>query len=336
MFAPPGGRFPPNLPPLFFSTGFDLAIIPNPTTGNAWHMSLPTAFQALLTQGVTDLLVQGPKLAQIDRGSGLEAIAVDFGSELELRAMAIELALENGARVDIAKPISDFSVGNVRCQVVLGGSVSDQTQISFRRHPTVQITLEHLIEAQMLSRSQADLLLEALESQKTILICGPTGSGKTTLLSALIYESRQRVICIEQTPELTLQFPAVGLREREANQEGVGAIDSSELLRHALRMRPDRIALGEVRGKEFGTLLLAINNGHSALATLHASSLEALPRRLGVLGLISGLDHSLLQELLVGAVDLVVQLSDSLPRRVIGIASLRIEAGSLKAVPIDL
>jgi pilus assembly protein CpaF len=101
-------------------------------------------------------------------------------------------------------------------------------------------------------------------------------------------------------------------------------------------MRPDRIALGEVRGKEFGTLLLAINNGHSALATLHASSLEALPRRLGVLGLISGLDHLLLQELLVGAVDLVVQLSGSLPRRVIGLASLRIAAGSLEAVPIDL
>jgi pilus assembly protein CpaF len=220
--------------------------------------------------------------------------------------------------------------------VVLGGSVSDQTHISFRRHPSVQITLEHLLEAQMLSRAQADLLLEALESQKTILICGPTGSGKTTLMSALIYESRQRVICIEQTPEVTLQFPTVGLREREVNQEGIGAIDSSELLRHALRMRPDRIALGEVRGKEFGTLLLAINNGHSALATLHASSLEALPRRLGVLGQISGLDHSLVQELLVGAVDFVVQLSGSLPRQVIGLASLRIAAGSLEAVPIDL
>jgi pilus assembly protein CpaF len=156
------------------------------------------------------------------------------------------------------------------------------------------------------------------------------------LLSALIYESGQRVICIEQTPELTLQFPAVGLREREANQEGVGAIDSSELLRHALRMRPDRIALGEVRGKEFGTLLLAVNNGHSALATLHASSLDALPRRLGVLGLISGLDQALLQGLLVGAVDVVVQLSSTLPRKVVGIASLRLEAGSLKAVHIDL
>jgi pilus assembly protein CpaF len=220
--------------------------------------------------------------------------------------------------------------------VVLGGSVSDETQISFRRHPNVQITLEHLLEAQMLEPRQADLLLQALEGQKTILICGPTGSGKTTLLSALIYESGQRVICIEQAPELTLQFPAVGLREREANQEGVGAIESSELLRHALRMRPDRIALGEVRGKEFGTLLLAINNGHSALATLHASSLEALPRRLSVLGLISGLDQSLIHGLLVGAVDVVVQLSSTLPRKVVGIASLRMEAGSLKVVPIDL
>lgn len=336
MFAPPGGRFPPNLPPLFFSTGFDLRITGFRAKRNAWPMSLPVAFQALLTQGVTDLLVHGPNQAQIDRGFGLEHISVDFGSEQELISLAIELALENGARVDIAKPISDFSVGNVRCQVILGGSVSDKTQINLRRHPEVQVTLEHLLEAEMLDTLQAQMLSQALATQKTILICGPTGSGKTTLLSALIHESGQRVICIEQTPELHPQFPAVGLREREANQEGFGEIDSTELLRHALRMRPDRIALGEVRGKEFGSLLLALNNGHSALATLHAKSLDALPRRLEILGAISGLDRSLVKELLVGAVDIVVQLSGTLPRKVTGIATLEIQSGTLKAVPIDL
>ena len=299
-------------------------------------MSLPNAFQHLLTQGVTDLLIHGPKRAQIDRGSGLEEISVDFGSESELRALAIELALENGARVDIAKPISDFSVGHIRCQVVLGGSVASQTQISFRRHPAVQVTLDHLLEANMLEAHQAMRLREALANQETILICGPTGSGKTTLLSALIFESGQRVICIEQTPELSPQFPAIGLCEREANQEGFGEINSNDLLKHALRMRPDRIALGEVRGKEFGSLLLAINNGHSALATLHAESLEALPRRLSILGHISGLDQHLGQQLLLGAVDLVVQLSGSLPRKVVGIAKLAFQSNQLRAVPIDL
>ncbi len=278
-------------------------------------MTIPHPIQQLLIPGVTDVLVSGPNHCQIDRGNGLETIDVDFGGEDELRGLAIELALEAGARVDIVKPISDFSIGNLRCQVVLPFGVSNQTLISIRRHPGVQVELHHLVEAEMLSARQAAFLANAVSRRKTILVAGPTGSGKTTLLSALIHLAQERTICVEQTPELNPAFPAVGLLEREANQEGFGRIDSVELLAHALRMRPDRLVIGEVRGREFGALLLAINNGHSAMATLHSESLDSLPRRLAVLGHVSGLELALTYEL-CQSIDLVVQLAHGAARQV--------------------
>lgn len=298
-------------------------------------MTIPDVLQSLLQQGVTDVLISGPKNCQLDRGNGLEAVSVDFGSEAQLRKMAIQLALDAGARADIAKPISDFGIGNLRFQVVLPYGVSEQTLISIRRHPQVQVTLDHLVEAKMFSPQVKQFLARALQDGKTILVTGPTGSGKTTLLSALVDGCANRVICIEQTPELSPKFPAVGLLEREANQEGVGRIDSVDLLTHALRMRPDRLVVGEVRGKEFGSLLLAINNGHAAMATLHTQSLESLTRRLQVLGHISGFDAEVTREL-CAAIDLVVHLEKTPSRRVGAVAQLVPSPAGLKVVPIEI
>jgi len=335
MFASYGGRFPPNLPPLSFSTAFTSRIEAAGPLAHAHRMTLPNQLQALLATGVTDVLISGPKNCLIDRGNGLERFAIDLGSESELRRLAIELALGAGARVDIAKPISDFSSSNLRCQVVLPFGVSDQTLISIRRHPSQQVTMSHLVEAGMLSQAQSDFLENSVLARKTILIAGTTGAGKTTLLSALIHLAGERTICIEQTPELYPRFPAIGLQEREANQEGAGAIDSIDLLAHALRMRPDRLVIGEVRGREFGALLLAINNGHSAMATLHSQSLSALPRRLNILSHISGLEPRLAHELL-RSIDLVVQLAAGPVRRVEAFASLESSPLGLVAVPIEV
>jgi pilus assembly protein CpaF len=260
---------------------------------------------------------------------------MNFGNEDELRRVAIELALGAGARVDIAKPISDFSLDNLRCQVVLPFGVSNQTLISIRKHPAQQVTIDHLIEAGMLTQAQSEFLTGSVLERKTILIAGPTGAGKTTLLSALIHLAQDRTIYIEQTPELSAAFPAIGLLEREANQEGVGAIDSVELLAHALRMRPDRLVIGEVRGREFGALLLTINNGHSAMATLHSQSLDALPRRLKALGHISGLDSQLTAELL-SSIDLVIQLSKDPIRKIEAIAVLRPNSVDLELVRLEI
>ena len=298
-------------------------------------MPIPSQLQSLLTPAVTDVLLVGPRNCQVDSGIGLQQVSVDFGSDDELRRLAIELAMQSGSRVDIAKPIADFSLGNLRCHVVLPFGVSTQTLISIRRHPLQQVKVEHLLEAQMFTQNQAEFICTAVRNRKTILIAGPTGSGKTTLLSALIHHGQDRTICIEQTPELNPSFPAVGLIEREANQDGVGRIDSIELLSHALRMRPDRLVVGEVRGREFSTLLLAINNGHSAMATLHSESLEALPRRLKVLGQISSLDSKISGELL-RAVDLVIQLSNFNKRKVEVIARLVVGDSDIEAVPIEV
>lgn len=298
-------------------------------------MSIPNPLQALLASDVTDVLISGPNNCQVDRGFGLERFVLDLGSEADLRRLAIELALGAGARVDIAKPISDFSIENLRCQVILPFGVSNQTLISIRKHPVEQVTLSHLVEAEMLTQAQSEFLARCVEDRKTILIAGPTGAGKTTLLSALVHQAQERTICIEQTPELSPRFPAISLLEREPNQEGVGAIDSVELLSHALRMRPDRLVIGEVRGREFGALLLAINNGHSAMATLHSQSLTALPRRLKVLSHISGLDSELTAELLQ-SIHLVVQLSKDPIRRLEAFAALRVGSDGIRAVPIEV
>jgi len=301
----------------------------------ALGMTIPSQLQALLATAVTDVLISGPDNCQIDRGFGLERFAFDLGSELDLRRIAIELALGAGARVDIAKPISDFSIDNLRCQVVLPFGVSSQTLISIRKHPVEQVTLDHLVEAEMLTQAQSEFLARCVEDRKTILIAGPTGAGKTTLLSALIHLAQERTICIEQTPELSPRFPAISLVEREPNQESVGAIDSIELLNHALRMRPDRLVIGEVRGREFGALLLAINNGHCAMATLHSKSLPVLPRRLKVLSHISGLGSELASELLQ-SIDLVVQLSNHQIRKVEAFALLKASSEGIAAVPIEI
>jgi len=153
------------------------------------------------------------------------------------------------------------------------------------------------------------LLLELLDSRANILISGPTSTGKTTLLSALIAELNERVICIEQIPELILSSPAVSLLERPSNQEGAGEISIQQLVVETLRMRPDRIVVGEVRGKEMGVLLQAMNNGHSGtLATLHARSLGEVAGRLVMLGHLSGLSKELVNQMVLGSVDFVIQL----------------------------
>jgi pilus assembly protein CpaF len=190
--------------------------------------------------------------------------------------------------------------------------------LSIRRHPYAQIKLEHLAEVGMLSQSQLEFLQGALRDRQNIVVAGATSSGKTTLLSALIAELDERVLCIEQIPELVLREPAISMHERPANQEGLGAISMQQLVIEALRMRPDRIVVGEVRGSEFGVLLQAMNNGHrGTMATLHCKSLADLPNRLLLLGLLSGFDRNLTELMVQQSFDLVLQLD-----RIAGVRTL--------------
>jgi len=260
------------------------------------------------------VMLVGARDCYVDRLGALTKIRSPFAEDSELSQLLIELALEAGVRLDLAKPIADFGIGNFRFSAQLQSAVSELPSVTIRKHPKTPITLDHLLTAGFASEQQLSFLASALEEGKTLLISGPTASGKTTLLGALIRFSKQRVVAVEQTPELVLEPPSIRLCERPNNQQGVGLISQSDLLTAALRMRPDRIAIGEVRGAEFVALLQAINNGHPALATIHARSIEDLPPRLMLLGQLSSVSSESVA-MLCQAVDFVIQLENDLGRR---------------------
>jgi pilus assembly protein CpaF len=274
------------------------------------EIQLPKALAELMARpGLTDLALNGHSHTYIDVGKGLERTANPFESERDLFEFLIELGFHTGSRIDMAKPISDFMVEGFRFHAVLGQGVSPTPLVSIRRHPSSVIRLEHLLEVDMLNPDQHRFLLDALDQRRNIVVAGATSSGKTTLLGALIAELDERVICIEQIPELQIFEPAISLHERAANQEGSGAVSMQQLVIESLRMRPDRIVVGEVRGSEFGVLLQAMNNGHTGtMATLHSKSLIDLPNRLILLGLLSGFDRELTMSMVSQSFDLVLQV----------------------------
>lgn len=274
------------------------------------EIELPEPLTRLLARpGLTDLILNGHLHTYIDVGEGLIRTSNPFDSPAELAQTLIELGFQTGSRVDIAKPISDFVISGLRFHVVLGHGVSDGPLVSIRKHPPTQIRLEHLYEVGMVSERHIELLKAMLAARENIVVAGATSAGKTTLLTALIAELDERVICIEQIPELVLTEPAISLHERPANQEGLGAISMQRLVIEALRMRPDRIVVGEVRGSEFGVLLQAMNNGHrGTMATLHCKSLTDLPNRLILLGMLAGFDRELTGEMVSQSFDVVLQL----------------------------
>jgi pilus assembly protein CpaF len=239
---------------------------------------------------VTDVLIDGSVSALVEREGRLEKVANPFGSEEELVSWTKQLLRANGSRLDIAKPISEMTLdsefGLLRIHAVLQGECSKRTQVSIRRHQVASLTLQDLVSASSITKEQMDLLLTIIEGKENFVIIGGTGSGKTTLLKAMLAKAIQdRVITIEDAPELNLQGNAVSLTTRLANHEGVGEISIAQLLREALRMRPDRLIVGEARGEELLVLLQAMNTGHSGAGfTLHANSVtDALPRMLAIL-----------------------------------------------------
>ena len=239
---------------------------------------------------VTDVLISGSRKTLVERAGQLQEVSNVFESEEELRNWAVLVIRSGGGRIDISKPISEVSLntdwGLLRFHCVLGGECSIGTQISIRRHSIKHFQLSDLVAANFLSDEQLVILKQILIEKSNFVIVGGTGTGKTTLLRALMNDcSAERIITIEDSPELELSGNAVALKTRMANHEEVGAITSSALLREALRMRPDRMVIGEVRGEELLVLLQALNTGHSGSGfTLHANSIaEVVPRMLAIL-----------------------------------------------------
>jgi len=226
---------------------------------------------------VTDILANGPFSVYVERGGKLEKTTARFRDAQHLVNVAQRIAGAVGRRIDEASPMVDARLADgSRVNIVLPPLVLNGGTISIRKFPKRSLTLDAMVRQENLSRDIARILQVAARSRVNILISGGTGSGKTTLLNAISQhiDRDERVITIEDAVELRLQQPhVVQMETRPPNIEGAGHIPQRELVRNALRMRPDRIIVGEVRGAEAFDMLQAMNTGHDgSMSTIHANS----------------------------------------------------------------
>ncbi|HET6563438.1 MAG TPA: TadA family conjugal transfer-associated ATPase [Marmoricola sp.] len=295
----------------------------------------------LRTDGVTDVLVNGPDAVYLDRGLGLELTRVRFPDDGAVRRLAQRLAAGAGRRLDDASPCVDLRLADgTRFHAVLAPVSRPGTLISLRVPRRRVFTLAELEAAGALPAEGARLLQLLVDRRLAFLVSGGTGAGKTTLLDALLSaaDAADRVVLVEDTSELRPALPhVVGLEARPANAEGAGAVDLRTLVRQALRMRPDRLVVGEVRGGEVVDLLAALNTGHEGgCGTVHANSAVDVAARLEGLALAAGMPLAAVHSQMAAALEAVVHCVRDRDgrRRVAEVAVLRPGAdGRVSVVP---
>lgn len=289
--------------------------------------------------GITDILVNSTRV-WVDCGRGVEPIDDGFSSEEEVRALAITMAAICGKRLDDAVPIVDGILPmGVRVHAVIPPLSGEGTIISLRIPARGGLTLEQMRRGASIDDTTQQILSRMLDVRCNVLISGATGSGKTTLLSALLssISVNERLICIEEMSELHPAHPhVVHLQARQANTQGRGEVSLSELVRAAMRMRPDRIILGECRGGEVRDIMSALNTGHrGSFATIHANTPAEVPARLSALGALAGMSAEATHVQARAAFDLVVHMERSMGsygntgRRVAQIGVFGLERGEL-------
>ena len=296
---------------------------------------------------VTDVLVTSPAEVWIDDGNGLRRSDIRFTDEAAVRRLAQRLAIAAGRRLDDAQPWVDGFLGGlgsgrfgVRLHAVLPPIAAAGSCISLRVLRPAALDLTALAAAGALAPQAARVLDQIITARLAFLVSGGTGAGKTTVLAAMLgaVPASERILCVEDAPELAPPHPhLVRLVARAANVEGMGEVTLRDLVRQALRMRPDRLIVGEVRGAEVVDLLSALNTGHAGGAgTVHANSPAEVPPRLEALGALGGLDRDALHSQLAAAVQAVVHVSRGPGgRRVEQIAVLgRDAAGCVAAFPV--
>jgi len=264
---------------------------------------------------VEEVMVNGPETVYVERRGRIETSEVRFESEQALRDTIERILAPVGRRVDELSPMVDARLADgSRVNVVIPPLAVDGPALSVRRFAASRPGPDELVAGETLTGELRELLADAVGARRSILVSGGTGSGKTTLLNALSawISPAERVVTIEDAAELRLRQPhVVRLESRPASVEGRGEVTIRDLLRNALRMRPDRIVIGEVRGAEALDLLTALNTGHEgALSTVHANSPEDALRRIETLALMAGvgLPHEAVREQLARGVDLVVHM----------------------------
>lgn len=295
----------------------------------------------LALPGVTDVLVNGPSEVYVDCGRGLERSRLTFADDEAVRRLAQRLAAQGGRRLDDACPFVDVRLPDgTRFHAVLAPLARPGTLLSLRVPARHTFTLDELVESQTVTELGAECLTRLISSRAAFLISGGTGTGKTTLLAALLstVDPRERLVIVEDATELRPRHPhVVGLEARPANTEGAGAIGLRDLVRQALRMRPDRVIVGEVRGAEVVELLAALNTGHEGgCGTLHANSAGDVPARLEALGVAAGLPRAAVHSQVASALDVIIHLGRERDgRRVLRQCAVveRSDSGLVEAVP---
>lgn len=261
----------------------------------------------------TDVLVSAPDQVWVEQGGQLRRTEVRFADPEAVRRLAQRLALAAGRRLDDASPFVDAPLpGGVRLHAVLAPIAADCTCISLRVLRPANHGLDALEETGSVPAEAGALLRAIVAARLAFLVAGGTGSGKTTLLAALLgcVPAGERIVCVEQAPELAPRHPhVVRLTARQPNIEGAGEVTLRDLVRQALRMRPDRLVVGEVRGAEVCELLAALNTGHDGGAgTLHANSPAEVPARLEALAALGGMPRHALHSQLAAAVHVVLHV----------------------------
>jgi pilus assembly protein CpaF len=265
---------------------------------------------------ITDILVNGPNQVYIERGGKLEITDVKFRDNEHVMNISTRIVTRIGRRVDESSPLVDARLEDgSRVNIIIPPLAIDGPSISIRKFSKKAITIEVMVRQKNISPEMATVLKIAGRARLNILISGGTGSGKTTLLNALSQqiEENERIVTIEDAAELQLQQPhVVRLETRPANLEGGGEITMRTLLKNSLRMRPDRIILGEVRGEEAVDMLQAMNTGHEgSMGTIHANRpREALVRLENMIGMAGiNLPAKAVRTQIASALDMIVQVS---------------------------
>ncbi|WP_295122701.1 TadA family conjugal transfer-associated ATPase [uncultured Leifsonia sp.] len=275
----------------------------------------------LMREGVTDPFLTGDGVLWSDGGPrGLHRVDGWSADAHTARRLATRLIAVGGRHLDEATPFADVRLaGGVRVHAVLAPISTAGALISIRVPSTVALGLDDLVRDRTVTPSDATRLREAVVTRTNLLITGAGGAGKTTLLGALLSQAPpdERIVLIEDVAELRIAHPhVVGLQTRQPNLEGAGGVGLRRLVREALRMRPDRLVLGECRGEEIVDLLAALNTGHDGGAgTLHANSLSDVPARLEALGALAGIGELALARQAVSAIGLVVHVTRTGDRR---------------------
>jgi pilus assembly protein CpaF len=287
---------------------------------------------------VTDVLVNGMQV-WVDRGRGLHRADVDMGSPEDVRRLAQRLAASCGRRLDDGRPYADARLPDgTRLHAVLPPVAASGPYLSLRTFRQRPFTLSELVDHGTVAEQVAPVLAAVVGARLAYLVVGGTGSGKTTMLGTLLtlVPPTERIVLVEDAAELRPVHPhVVALQARTSNVEGAGAITLTDLVRQALRMRPDRLVVGECRGAEIVDLLGALNTGHDGGAgTMHANAPGDVPARLEALGLLGGLPRAALHAQVLAALQVVLHVRRTEGGRVLDSVSVLLPSGHDRLVTV--